>query len=106
MRPLGICVSSPAPIHAAMTPPVRRPNISTRKSNAFVEPRKPSLATAEIANVARLISRLMRTALCANNANTPIKIGRRNSAPPRPISPPSMATAAPALAAAKGRRIG
>ena len=52
------------------------------------------------------ISKLVRMARCGYSAKIAIRRGNRNSAPPRPIRPPRIATAAPALAAASGRRIG
>jgi hypothetical protein len=44
----------------------------------------------------RLMALFMITAANAAMPNTPISNGRRNSAPPRPIRPPSTPTAAPA----------
>jgi hypothetical protein len=54
-------------------------------------------AGSAVRTTIRLIALFMITAWRARNPNTPISSGSRNSAPPRPMSPPRTST--PALAA-------
>jgi hypothetical protein len=63
----------------------------------------PKRAATEAVTVARLTSRFSRTAWCARRANRPTSSGKRNSAPPRPISPPRIPTTAPAAKAVPRR---
>jgi hypothetical protein len=54
-------------------------------------------AGSAVRTTIRLIALFMITAWRVRNPNTPISSGSRNSAPPRPMSPPRTST--PALAA-------
>ena len=58
-----------------------------------------------VATTTRLRALLRMTASRAAKRNAPIKSGKRNSAPPRPIRPPRAPTALPTKNAATDRRV-
>ena len=85
-----------APTHAPATLPISRLATTPRWPTTSLAGTTRSRAGTATSTTNRLIALFTITASRATNPKIPINSGSRNSAPPRPTSPPTTPTAAPA----------
>ena len=89
-------VAQDAPAHAPARLPARRFAAMLQWAMSSEAGTAISRAGSAVSTTARLIALLRITAASAAKPKIPMRSGRRNSAPPRPIMPPRRPTAAPA----------
>lgn len=88
-------VAHPAPNHAPTRLPAYSVTITSHRWNTLASGIVPALSGNDAATTIRPVALLMMMAGRAEKPKTPMRRGSRNSAPPRPISPPNVPTASP-----------
>ena len=97
-------VAQVAPIQAPIRLPASRLTATNQYGDTVDHGTETSRAGSAVSTTSRLIALFITTACSATKPNTPISSGSRNSAPPRPIIPPSTPTNAPAANAPTSQR--
>ena len=100
----GSRIAHPAPNQAPRRLPASRLRMTVQCPATSANGTTPARNGSALATTTRLIALFRITASSAGKENNPTRSGRRNSAPPSPIRPPSMPMMPPAPNATPDRR--